>query len=154
MGKWTARALALIAALGILGSVAVLDAAPAFAACNPSNCTGQDPQTTGCASNANTLESFILDPTFYVELRYSSSCYAAWTKVTNNWTSNPGSQNLYVQIRAYSCPNADSSCFVGLFSQQALSGTYWTDMFNFGYWVRACYANYPTGAPTYCTNRR
>jgi len=152
MHRWLARTLLAIVTLGILVAPTALDASPALAAwCNTNSCTGKDPIAMGCASGAQTIDSFILVPDFYVELRYSATCNAAWARVTNHWYSNNASQNLFVQIRGYSCSAANSSCFVGQYSQQALFGTDYTDMFSFAYWVRACDTNWPTGDPLDCT---
>jgi len=70
-----------------LGLVLPLTASPATAAaCYYTSCNGRDPQSTGCASGARTIDKIppgtVSGAT--VELRYSPSCYAVWTRVTNS----------------------------------------------------------------------
>ncbi|WP_242225141.1 DUF2690 domain-containing protein [Bacillus cereus group sp. BfR-BA-01380] len=42
---------------------------------------GTDPETTGCAKSATTVQSLYLQGAT-LELRYSSSCRTAWAKIT------------------------------------------------------------------------
>jgi hypothetical protein len=77
---------------GMLGLVLPLTASPATAAaCYYTSCNGRDPQSTGCSSGARTLTKI---PDWEVsgarvELRYSPSCHAVWTRI-DNYAGLPG----------------------------------------------------------------
>lgn len=118
-------------------------------ACTYSSCNGQDPNSTGCSNGATTLDSFSADG-YYVELRYSPSCHAAWARasgssqnVCNGWTNAllarvEGSTGRYLALDYEHCLNG---------------GIYWTNMVSFHYWTRACLMmegqplDYPNGNP-------
>jgi len=123
--------------------IALVPASPAAAAigCYADTCTGRDPDKMNC-TDGTTIASFSLGANFYVELRLSVACYAAWARVTNTWYANGGSQNLFVEIDGHPC-GTSSSCTDVYKGQQAFYGTDWTDMISFNDWVRACEVDYP-----------
>jgi hypothetical protein len=143
------RILAAAVAVALGAALAPSVGTPALAVgCNASSCTGKDPNNMGCGSDARTIDTFSLGADFYVELRYSPACYATWSRVTNTWYSNGGSQNLFVETDGSPCnPNSSSTCNDVYEPQQAFYGTDWTNMVDFDDWVRACYVDWP-GAPT------
>jgi len=71
--------------LGTSTSQSACEASPSY-----SNCDGQDPAATGCASNGYTNESDVdySYATFYVNNRWSTSCRSNWTRAfyTDNYT--------------------------------------------------------------------
>ncbi|MGW3625172.1 DUF2690 domain-containing protein [Streptomyces sp. NPDC000880] len=55
---------------------------PAGVKCGGKDCTGQDPEATGCGGElAKTVSSATVGRTF-VEVRYSKTCQAAWARIT------------------------------------------------------------------------
>ncbi|MEW2433079.1 DUF2690 domain-containing protein [Streptomyces caniferus] len=78
----TAAASLLLALSGAAPGNAAPSAAAASAHCTGSGCVGKDPVRTGCDRHARTVRrSAEVGP--LVELRYSSSCRAAWVRVTH-----------------------------------------------------------------------
>jgi hypothetical protein len=63
------------------GTASAQVAAP-LATCLGPTCTGKDPNATGCASDARTVRSTSVDG-IAVELRYSPTCRAAWSRIRN-----------------------------------------------------------------------
>lgn len=64
----------------VLGGVAV--AAPAHAVtCSGDACSGQDPQSSGCAADAYTATSWG-NSLFLLETRYSPTCKTNWARIT------------------------------------------------------------------------
>lgn len=56
------------------------------ASCSGSGCNGLDPQATGCATGAITVETKTITQngsSIKVELRWSSTCQTNWSRVTN-----------------------------------------------------------------------
>jgi hypothetical protein len=71
--------LVLCAALAVAATM--LTRAPAAMA--DTSMDGTNPQTTGCASSATTIDSFTQGVFGWrVELRFSSGCETAWTRLT------------------------------------------------------------------------
>lgn len=72
----------VFALLGVLAPAA--SAKTAAAPCWGTTCNGLDPQSSGCAAGARTLED-VPDTGGWVtlELRYSPTCYAVWARITN-----------------------------------------------------------------------
>lgn len=62
------------------------------ASCYGPSCAGLDPESHGCSADAVTLASIVIlgasAREFLVEHRYSSACYASWTRISNR-ASNP-----------------------------------------------------------------
>lgn len=74
---------ALLGAALLVAGLPVVTAAPAQAAsCSRGTCTGKDPKATGCSSSGVTTLDEFTDGGFRVELRYSRTCHAAWTRWT------------------------------------------------------------------------
>jgi hypothetical protein len=70
--------MAVVSAAGMVGA-----SQSAFAAaCTYNGCSGRDPQTTGCSSDAVTWEDRLNDFLDRMELRYSPSCGAVWVRMT------------------------------------------------------------------------
>jgi hypothetical protein len=117
--------------------------------CYAVDCTGKDPKAAGCDIDATTIDSFVYGFEYY-EMRYSSSCHAAWTRVSAPVGSEGNCNTAYAQIRAYDREDR----FVGSFWTQAqCPGQVWTQMVSFGYYVRTCAAYGPDASPYECTNR-
>jgi hypothetical protein len=101
---------------------------PAMAAtCYGASCNAQDPQVAGCSSGATTLEG-MSDSGYYLELRYSKACNAAWVRVTSEgyWSQTGG-----FRLERYSPSSYFSGSFVA-----GEAGTKWTRMYNFEYSLR------------------
>lgn len=129
-------------------SMNALTGAPAEAAppCSWTSCNGLDPQATGCAVGATTLDDFTYSA--YFELRYSSTCQAVWTRVT----SQVHYSTIFGQIRAYQTyPSSLSSPTYLVYGVQARAGTYWTAMVSYSYWVRSCASSWFNATPIVCT---
>ncbi|WP_159476773.1 YjfA family protein [Streptomyces caniferus] len=78
----TAAASLLLALSGAVPGNAAPSAAAASAHCTGSGCVGKSPMRTGCDRHARTVRrSAEVGP--LVELRFSSSCRAAWVRVTH-----------------------------------------------------------------------
>jgi hypothetical protein len=128
----------LLMALATSG-LSVATARSAFAAgCYGSSCTGQDPQAQGCAATGVTLES--ADPPGgggNVQLRVSRfldvsdpGCHAAWARMYG-----------YEEFIIQGSTTSDGSNIVKQYG--SVGGTdngnvRWTDMIDYGLWVRAC----------------
>jgi Protein of unknown function (DUF2690) len=116
------RRSVLLAAL-IMGLVlAVAPAGRASAvACTWANCTGKDPQAAGCSSTGRTVREFT-SVGVRVELRYSSTCHAAWTRATN---PDACCNNHESQIRGY---GTKATLLKIYYKQFPWDGTNWTPM--------------------------
>ncbi|MEU2241516.1 DUF2690 domain-containing protein [Streptomyces sp. NPDC018338] len=77
----TRRLTTVGSALALAASSLLLASSPASAAtsCYGSGCTGLDPATTVCQSDARTVRT----AAWGVELRYSPTCRAAWARKTS-----------------------------------------------------------------------
>lgn len=132
-------ALALLALL--LGLLVVpgpaASAATPLAGCRGGDCTGKDPEAQGCGASARTYDEFT-HAGIRFELRASSECRAAWTRVTSSFHSNI----IFGQIRARN----------RVFGVQATEGTNWTQMIStINRQVRTCRADWFDIAPEECT---
>ena len=133
---------------------AATDEAPlAGVGCTSHGCTGKDPQEMGCAADAKTLAHFVDDPQgwVYIELRHSSRCNAAWTRISVSRSAPVTLCNVtFGQIRAYD--RYDTFQFSK--GRQCDEGTRrWTQMISFTWYVRACVAEWFDGRPEKCTRR-
>jgi hypothetical protein len=102
------KRLGAIAVAAIVGLGGVAIAAPAYAS-NPGcgyECDGQDPSYVWwdasevphrCSDSARTIYTYYIDPSTWVNLRYSSWCRTAWT-LTNG-------VGLYIQVRSFVNPS-------------------------------------------------
>jgi uncharacterized protein DUF2690 len=99
--------------------------------CYGSGCSGQDPNAQGCSSGAGTIDRATAPggiPT--VELRLGYGCGAAWARGNHYWANvliegSPDASTVTVRYGVvYSC-------------QFGCDYTY-TDMIDFGLYVRAC----------------
>jgi hypothetical protein len=136
------RALVAAIALCLIG-VFALPASPALAAsCHDTSCNGVDPQSAGCSGGAVTIDS-LSDQGFYLELRYSSACYAAWTRVTSQG---------YADVTAdFWIARYSGQRYSGHFSSGE-TGAKWTKMISFDYAVTGCLGTvYRGNTATYCT---
>jgi len=152
MSRVRTRALMAIAAilLGLTAWVGV-PAQPALAApCWSLSCNNLDPQSTGCGSQATTLEQFSWSGV-YIELRYSSLCNAAWARA---YWNGPCNNNVagWAWIHAYA--DSQGTQWKSSDSENLPCNnitTSWTTMRSFTYWVKACYDVYPV---YWCTRLR
>ena len=55
--------------------------------CSVTGCNGRDPQTTGCAADAYTVQTAVFSNAF-VELRYSPTCKTNWGRVRSRIGTN------------------------------------------------------------------
>lgn len=103
-----APAVVLTALAAPLVAVAPAQAAPT---CWGATCNGRSPVGTTCANDARTLDSFNVvlgegasygDASWKVELRYSPSCAAAWTRATGKVSGTHGAISFTVKIGAWS----------------------------------------------------
>lgn len=115
--------------------------ANALASCSYEQCNGMDPSQTVCASGASTLDSFSQNNILF-ELRYSSTCHAAWARATgtgrgacNGWTDDD-----MVQIEG----STNESSIALSYPHCIYAGQTWTQMIGFHYWVRACHMYAPS----------
>ena len=123
-------------AAALLTAALVLPATPANAVgCYSTSCSGKDPQTMGCASDAVTRTEISASGARF-QMRYSPACNAAWTRTLSTEHFN----TLFGQIISYTCSAATASCRHGIYGAQVLEGTNWTAMWSFTYWVRTCYS--------------
>ncbi len=84
------KAARILAVLAVATGTCVIANAPAHAAgCYGVGCNGDDPVALGCSADAITVEEVVLSSgewiggaTADIQLRYSASCGAAWTRVT------------------------------------------------------------------------
>lgn len=95
----TGAAIAATAVAAGLLTVAGPVASASAATCHGGNCTWLDPESTGCAADAETLETVYEDPQAWGELRYSPSCDAAWVKTVSWSTGDPISGTIYGQVK-------------------------------------------------------
>jgi hypothetical protein len=148
--------LAMAVTLAVAGLVGFAPSPASAATCYGAGCDYWDPQVTGCSSGATTLEEFTWR-NWRVELRFSQTCAAAWTRVTANqyscaarylmlavYTSSSGAGPQSTRVTA-----APSGCL-------DVGQSRWTAMAPFSYWVAACLSNDTTFAtPNFpCTRRR
>jgi hypothetical protein len=94
--SWAPRkaVLAIVLLMSLLGLATLTLAAPAKAAgCFAMSCNGLDPNATGCASDARTLDD-VSYATMRVELRYSDTCNAAWARVSPTANAYGGLQGV------------------------------------------------------------
>jgi hypothetical protein len=145
----TRSVLALLALVTLLSTAGVaVGASSAVAACTGSGCNGQDPNVNGCSSGA-----YDLDDTTYsyirVELRYSPTCKAVWTRLTSLQTCTvyPQYRLPIAQTRVYSSSSSPWDSPIARWSG-APSGcgngyVWWSPMAGpfSSYWFRACEAN-------------
>lgn len=122
----------------------------AAVACNDLSCKGKNPQTSGCNSDARTLQEFTYN-IFRVELRQSDACWAAWTRITSPSNAAGSACNTaFAQIAGYTAADV----FKGSYGKQAVCpGQTYTVMWPFSDFVRGCYGFYFSGAEV-CTPRR
>ncbi|MEU3247568.1 DUF2690 domain-containing protein [Streptomyces sp. NPDC006875] len=64
------------------GSASVRPDLPAGVKCGGEDCTGKDPEKTGCGGRSATTPTSITVGTTLVEVRYSGTCGAAWARIT------------------------------------------------------------------------
>ena len=57
------------------------------ATCSGTGCNNTDPEQTGCAAGAYTVQTGILS-TAYIQLRYSPRCQTNWGRVVSRGTNN------------------------------------------------------------------
>ncbi|SBT41277.1 DUF2690 domain-containing protein [Micromonospora narathiwatensis] len=118
----------LAAAFALAGGAVVTTGSPAMAACSDTGCNGLDPQSAGCSSGAQTIDDFVAPNGYYLELRYSPTCYAVWVRVNSQgyWDS---STSFWVERK--DTGGRYSNTFVS-----GESGSKWTKMWSYRYLVR------------------
>lgn len=152
MKKMVRRTFAAITAvvLGALTAIA-LSPSPALAAtCYGASCLHQDPSSTGCSTNATNLASFrhadpFADPDPLIELRYSSTCNAAWARVTDG-DCRPWACGGIIEASLNKNTIAHWSYN---YAAPRPGAQVWTNMMPFNYWVRACIVNWIGDGFTY-----
>ncbi len=93
------RAL-LVALIGMMALAGVSPAAASttlrsypLVTCSAKGCNGKNPQVTGCAADARTVQTAVLR-TAFVQLRFSRTCGTNWGRVI----SRVGLAHLFVRI--------------------------------------------------------
>lgn len=124
--KWRRVAVAATAALTMLGIVVVAEPAMA-ASCFQASCNAKDPQAEGCANGATTIDD-LYDVGYYLELRYSSACDAAWVRAN--------SEGGWQQTGVFKLERYDPSSYFSITFGPGQSGTKWTRMYSFRYLLR------------------
>jgi hypothetical protein len=115
----------LLMAVGL--SVAVATPAHAATSCWGTTCNGLDPSAEGCAADAKTIDNaYTPGGEVHVELRYSSACFATWTRYT--WGTNFFTNTAF--IRGESHTYSKSPGYVG---DQG-----WTKMVSYTEMVKSC----------------
>jgi Protein of unknown function (DUF2690) len=139
--------------------------APASAAsCSGQGCNYLDPEAAGCGP-ATTLAEFTTHMFLArIELRYSSTCNAAWARITASTWGYAGWDGDYLVIAAWYNTTSTSSLAAAStdvsFEAEPLGsgGVRWSRMFQFSpWWVSACLSpvNYAGPSdPNSCTSRR
>ena len=128
--------------LSTVGIIAVGASPAAAASCSGSSCLHQDPSATGCTNGATTLTSFrYSDPwTSYdplIELRYSSTCKAAWTRVTDG-DCQPWACSGVIEASV----NKSTIAHWSTSPAPHPNAQVWSNMMPFSYWVRACFVTW------------
>jgi uncharacterized protein DUF2690 len=112
----SAAVLVVAVCAAVIGTSAFTAPAPAAAtaaaSCYASSCSGKNPDSTGCSSDARTIYRAPTSPIAYphVELRYSPTCRAAWARAVDAetgvefWVYNRG--NGQQQISYYYGPGS------------------------------------------------
>ncbi|MFF9848846.1 DUF2690 domain-containing protein [Streptomyces litmocidini] len=124
-------------ALALAASGLLLTSSPASAAtsCYGPSCTGLDPSTTVCQSDARTVRT----GDWGVELRYSPTCRAAWARKTSG-------ASFDTDIRVSNSQGDSRSVYYGGY------GTVWTAMVNDkDIYARACETRAYATLETHCT---
>jgi hypothetical protein len=142
------RFTVLLTALTIGMVLAVAPAGTAQAvACTWENCTGKDPQAAGCSPSGRTVKEFT-SVGVRIELRYSSTCHAAWVRATN---PDACCDNHESQIRGY----GTKATLLRMYRKQfPWDGSNWTPMIGASSGMRAfraCEAYLQTGDGLTCT---
>jgi hypothetical protein len=126
-GRRVVSGLAAVLVTAALG-VATAPAAAA-ATCHGYSCTGQDPEATGCAADAQTVREYNTGG-IRVQLRFSIQCQAGWVRAIA-----PQDDYRYlthhVAISAYYCSAANDSCRWGHRSttvRTIVANTVWSRM--------------------------
>jgi len=87
--------------------------------CSGNGCNGKDPEATGCAADAYTVQTAVLSSSF-VELRFSPTCGTNWGRVL----SRIGFVNLFVRVdRIDGLSYSRMSAGTLLFSQMVFAPT-------------------------------
>lgn len=126
---------AALTATAALGSSVGPATAATTAGCSGAECDGQDPQRLGCGNDARTLETNEVGGWFTVELRFSPTCRAAWTRYDNY----RGTEGQAV-VRGYSAGVHRLSKYKTLAAYTGEKS--WTPMVSFTYTVYACGRHY------------
>jgi hypothetical protein len=113
-------------ALGMLAVGTAAQTRPALAACSGFSCDFQDPQTSGCHSDAVTLDQVDTAGGFEVQFRWSRSCAAGWAR-----SAGPYTTRIQVAIDRYVChQRIEGVCVYSVDSEEIISmfSGGWTDM--------------------------
>ncbi|HWS38696.1 MAG TPA: DUF2690 domain-containing protein [Actinoplanes sp.] len=153
-GQWLARVM--LALVAITGITFVASPTPALAACTTTGCVGLDPQAQGCSTGARSMSEAIWSESgslgYGVELRYSPTCKAMWSRLTVDYSFNPSRPTLYARVQRQLYNNqqlewqASGTYDVSL---AATTGTVWTKMvadYSSGDRTRACFRFGPNGS--------
>lgn len=131
--------------------------APAFVptvttSCYNVSCKGLGPKATNCSADATTIDEFT-SGYFRFELRFSHTCWAAWTRVSSSTTDGWRCNNSFAQIRGYQNATDGAASFLGSYSVQSpCPGSNVTKMWPYSNYVRACSSVARDVSPENCTN--
>jgi hypothetical protein len=149
MARWLAHmAMAISAVTGIV--VVASPASPALAACSQEGCDNLDPQAQGCSSGARSMPEAIWTESGSlgagVELRYSPTCRAMWTRLTVDYSYDPTRGPIYIRVHRQEWNNqalAWQNSGVHTKKFNATTGTTWTTMvgdYSSGDRTKACWS--------------
>lgn len=125
----------VVAVLAAATGACTINSSAAMAYCSSAACNGKDPHATACDQDAKPLDSFRYG-NFFVELRYSPRCYAAWTRISGG---NPNQGCIGGWTARNMGVIEGSPAGVGPYYICAQGYTYYTQMIDFHRWVRSCY---------------
>lgn len=136
--RWKSFGAIATALVAVAGFSAVGTVSATAAPCTYKGCNGKDPQTTGCANDAVTKDEFSMDILIRVQLRWSPSCHAFWTRVVVDPENAGQGQHPYIAGGGYdsSGHRVTQIVFKGDYTGQLPP---WTPMIGQSYdWERFC----------------
>lgn len=139
LARRMAAVLALLVA-GITPTLVVATPAQAYG-CYGASCNYLDPQTNGCSTGAQDLQSINPEPWYVVQLRYSPGCYAAWARVESRLAGGGGPQYHYLKLQVWSARTGGTLLRTETRHIGELPGSgnaVWTAMSSYNNWVQAC----------------
>lgn len=147
--RWKKTVCAAITAVAALVGSSALGTSTAMAApCTYAGCNGKDPQATGCGNDAVTKLEFSINIAVRVQLRWSPTCHAFWTRVVTAPENNGQGQYGYIAGGSYDA-NGKAVTQIVYRGDSTGAGPSWTKMISQAYpWERFC--GYSANDPGKC----